>query len=153
MQLVLDSVPPSTYIGWEFLLGVDSLRNLQGDQSGALDPAHNMYWSWKTGYIFMRFKGDSPESPLGKLHFDVGGIKPQTNTIRSLSFAFQEPLRLRSGMVAEINVAVDLAHLFKGGETIDFANIYRCMGGPKAVKLADNYANGMFEMRAVEARQ
>jgi hypothetical protein len=33
----------------KFLLGVDSLKNVSGIQTGALDPAKGMFWTWNTG--------------------------------------------------------------------------------------------------------
>ena len=52
LQTNLDSVSAI-----QFLLGVDSLRNVTGVQTGALDPAMDMYWTWNTGYVMAKLEG------------------------------------------------------------------------------------------------
>lgn len=37
-------IPFGKYTSIQFLLGVDSARNVSGVQSGALDPLHGMFW-------------------------------------------------------------------------------------------------------------
>ncbi|WP_282637370.1 MbnP family protein [Sphingobacterium thalpophilum] len=150
LELDLKNIPPGDYKGISFIIGVDSLRNLKGEQKGALDPAHKMYWSWKTGYIFLKLTGSSSKSPDGKIHFDVGGIKRETNTIRRQELTLPQTLHVSGNKTARIMVKADAAQLFKGKETIDFSTIYKCMGGPKAVKVADNYANGMFKIEKIQ---
>jgi hypothetical protein len=50
----LENIPAGEYEAISFILGVDSLRNCSGAQSGALDPFKGMFWSWNTGYIFLK---------------------------------------------------------------------------------------------------
>src|SRR5262249_39442029 len=42
----INRLPEGTYNRVEFLIGVDSLRNVSGAQKGALDPKHEMFWTW-----------------------------------------------------------------------------------------------------------
>ena len=73
------------------MIGVDSARNTSGAQLGALDPANSMFWSWNSGYIFVRMEGNSPQStqPYNKLQFHIGGFKGATNCIKG-EFDFSE---------------------------------------------------------------
>lgn len=151
LRLDISKVPAGEYKGLAFIIGVDSLRNLKGDQSGALDPANKMYWSWKTGYIFLKMTGESPQSPNGRIHFDIGGIKPETNTIRKQDLLFPKMLKVNTGKVSSVGIVTDLAQLFEGKETIDFSEINKCMGGAKAVKIADNYVNGLFKVSRIQS--
>ena len=48
----------------QFLLGVDSAKNVSGIQSGVLDPARGMFWTWNTGYVMAKMEGSSPVSPM-----------------------------------------------------------------------------------------
>ncbi|MEP6727577.1 MAG: MbnP family protein, partial [Bacteroidota bacterium] len=32
-----------------FIIGVDSIRNISGVQTGSLDPANGMFWTWNSG--------------------------------------------------------------------------------------------------------
>lgn len=146
LKINLTNVPAATYKKISFIIGVDSLRNLRGSQTGALDPANKMYWSWNSGYIFVKLTGISPQAPEHKLRFDVGGIQPNTNTIRSQSFNLLKPVAVTAKSAAKLKFDVNAAALFKGKETIDFATMNRCMGGPKAVVIANNYQNGMFRL-------
>src|SRR5688572_26051549 len=41
----LQNVPLGNYNSIEFIIGVDSARNCNGAQTGALDPLADMYWS------------------------------------------------------------------------------------------------------------
>ncbi len=57
----IKNVPAKKYISISYTLGVDSIRNVSGAQTGALDPANGMFWTWNSGYIFMKFEGASPK--------------------------------------------------------------------------------------------
>jgi hypothetical protein len=150
LQFDLAGIPAGTYKAISFIIGVDSMRNLKGEQKGALDPANKMYWSWKSGYIFLKLTGNSAQSPAGEIHFDVGGIKPETNTIRKQELTFKQPFKVSGNKENHVELSANVAQLFKGKETIDFSETYKCMGGPKAVKIADNYGRGMFRIIKVQ---
>lgn len=51
------TVPNGDYVKMRFLFGVDAAHNTSGDQAGDLDPSNGMFWSWATGYIFMKHEG------------------------------------------------------------------------------------------------
>lgn len=64
-------VPKTTYKSISFLLGIDSLRNHTGEQNADLSPSKGMFWTWATGYIFLRLKA---QTPSGKnIGIDMGG--------------------------------------------------------------------------------
>ena len=56
-QLQFDSIPKGHYTSMRFQLGIDSLHNHNLDQAGDLDPVNGMFWSWNTGYIFLKHEG------------------------------------------------------------------------------------------------
>lgn len=41
-----------------FQLGVDSATSSSGIYEGALDPIHGMYWTWHSGYVFLKIEGN-----------------------------------------------------------------------------------------------
>lgn len=41
----------------DLLFGIDSLTHQLGPLPGDLDPVHGMYWTWQTGYIFLKLEG------------------------------------------------------------------------------------------------
>ena len=83
----LDKIPVGEYTSIQFLLGVDSLHNCSGAQSGALDPIHAMFWTWNTGYIFLKLEGKSTLSnlPGNTLEYHIGGYKKPANCIRTIT--------------------------------------------------------------------
>ena len=56
------SLPENEYDSIQFLLGVDSVLNTSGAQTGALDPMNDMFWTWNSGYVMEKLEGTSPQS-------------------------------------------------------------------------------------------
>lgn len=89
-----------------FTVGVDSILNESGPREGALDPRNGMYWTWATGYIFLKLEGtlESPTTPRRVYEVHVGGYKaPYRNMIDVVLPVHQQ---LSSDTVS-IDVAVD----------------------------------------------
>lgn len=77
-------VPGICYDHIEFSLGVDSLTNISGAQTGDLDPAKGMYWAWQTGYVNFKLEGYSSHCNTRKhaFQFHLGGYRfPVTQEI------------------------------------------------------------------------
>ncbi|MDR6943763.1 MbnP family protein [Mucilaginibacter pocheonensis] len=147
----LKGVPTGKYKAISFLIGVDSTRNFGGAQSGCLDPANGMFWTWNSGYIFLMLEGNSPQSAakFHKLTFHVGGIKRQ-NTLRTFSQSFKKPMLITVHKPTSIGIKADAAVLFKGKNLIDFSKLSYTMGGPNAVLLADNYSDSLFTIELLK---
>jgi len=79
--LKLTEVPEGTYVAMKYTLGVDSIRNISGAQSGALSTSNNMFWSWNNGYIMMKAEGESPQSSDNTFTFHLGGFKGVNNVV------------------------------------------------------------------------
>lgn len=77
------AVPSFRYRGISFLIGVDSIRNVSGAQTGALDPANGMFWTWNSGYIMAKLEGHSPLSPLinNKFEYHIGGFQGNNSVL------------------------------------------------------------------------
>ncbi|WP_419802837.1 MbnP family protein [Mucilaginibacter sp.] len=144
----ISGIPEGKYTGISFTIGVDSVRNFAGAQTGALDPAKGMFWSWNSGYIFLKLEGESPRSTAKKnrLTFHIGGAKNPDNTIRTFAQKFPKVLKISDGKLPEMEIVANAAALFRGKTTIDFAKLNFTMGGPNSVVVADNYANGLFKI-------
>jgi hypothetical protein len=141
-SIEIPNVPAGDYKSVSFTIGVDSLRNVSGAQTGALDPANGMFWSWNTGYIFVKMEGASPAATGNDLTFHIGGISTQVNTIRKVTLALtNENITVRKNIAPEIHLFVDLNKMFSGVNTIDFATLSTTMGDANSVKVADNYAS------------
>lgn len=146
----LADIPAGDYSAIEYTIGVDQARNFAGAQTGALDPARGMFWSWNAGYIFLMFEGTSSKSTqtANKLFLHVGGASGTTNCIRTVSLALPSVMRIRENTEPDVHFFVDVAALFKGSTTINFAikDQSGFHGGASAVLVADNYVNGLFRI-------
>lgn len=146
-EITLQNVPAGNYTEVTFTIGVDASQVDQGAQTGALDPAKGLFWSWNSGYIFMAVEGVSPASTEdgNVFQFHVGGYKTDAasnnvNNIRTITLSFNgDSAPVRPQHEPEVHLLFDVNKFLSGtGEQVTFsANASRHM--PMACqKLADN---------------
>lgn len=143
----ITNVAAGTYTSITFMIGVDSLHNVSGAQTGALDPLNGMFWSWNTGYIMAKFEGISPQSTQTdhSLTFHIGGFAGAENTIRTVTLTLPQPITINNNAY-HLQINADVAKWFAAPNIIDFsATNSLMMPGSMAMKIADNYAN-MFSL-------
>jgi hypothetical protein len=146
--ITIPDVPTADYKGFSFTLGVDSTRNVSGDQTGALDPANSMFWSWNTGYIFTKIEGTSPQitDMGGAFEYHLGGFKESngTNAIKYFSHNFSgEVMSIKPTATPQVHMVVDIAQIFNGANTLSVATTPMVhMPGAMAVGLQTNFASG-----------
>jgi hypothetical protein len=159
-HITLTGVPEGDYKGITFTIGVDSARNVSGAQKGALDPSNNMFWSWDSGYIFTKLEGYSPQSTTSAITFHIAGFKKPNNTIRTVSPAFPSgtTLLVRADHNPEIHLNMDVMAMFVGKPGVAGTGDIRFntmpdvqSAGANAVRLANNYAAGMFSIEHIHA--
>ena len=146
------SFPAGQYSGIRFTLGVDSVRNFSGAQTGVLDPANGMFWTWNSGYIMVKLEGNSSSAPTpdNKFEYHVGGYSAAESVIRKIELTFPSG----TGEFAEnasttITINADLAKWFQGDFELKIANNpVISTPGELAVKLANNYQH-MFSVISV----
>lgn len=144
MSFDVHGVPYGTYSSITFMIGVDSAHNVTGAQSGALDPVNNMFWSWTTGYIMLKFEGTSPKSPNanGAIALHAGGFSGANNVLKTVTLTFPSPITVDKNGENHIHLQANVLAMFKSPNVIDFSvtnGIH--MPGPDAKAFADNYAN------------
>lgn len=145
-MVTVDNIPAGRYVSVSFIIGVDSLRNVSGAQTGALDPASGMFWSWNTGYIMAKMEGESVGTAL---RFHIGGFSGTENVLKTVTLPFTQPLVV-SNNTLHFHLLADLGKWFSGTHLIDFSTLNGVhMAGADAVKIADNYA-GMFLLEKSE---
>jgi len=71
----------------ELMLGVDSLTNVSGAFSGALDPTNGMYWTWQSGYINIKIEGHSLRTNKPFV-YHLGGYQGQFSSAQKLRFNY-----------------------------------------------------------------
>ena len=150
--IVLDSVPVGNYNAINFILGVDSLRNTSGAQTGALDPSYGMFWSWNQGYIFLMMEGNSPNSAAfnNTLIFHLGGFTQPYNCIRKINPTFgTSDLISSDGKTSTVEIKTDLLKMFESPSLIKFVQTSEGMGGAVAYTIANNCVN-MFSVTSIQ---
>ncbi|TAH27682.1 MAG: hypothetical protein EAZ07_00355 [Cytophagales bacterium] len=123
-QYSIKDVPKGEYIGIKFGVGIDSITNhsdptVHKKESPLAMQTPNMYWTWKSGYIFLSFEGScdttiaQSDSPImgrfkGEYLFHIGNDWLYKNVSLSL------PKTLLFDESKEINIEVDLTLFFDG---------------------------------------
>jgi hypothetical protein len=150
LQFSFANVPVKNYSSITFMIGVDSLRNVSGAQTGALDPASGMFWTWNSGYIMAKFEGNSPKSTnITKLvEFHIGGFKGTNSVLKTVTLPLTTNATITGTITPVVEINADLAEWF-APNAISFAMTSSVtMPGAMAKKIADNYAN-MFTITKV----
>ena len=134
------SIPLLKISSIRFLLGVDSLRNVSGIQSGALDPVKGMFWTWNSGYIMAQLEGTAPvaATPGHRFIYHIGGYKNEQNAARYIDIKLDK----NENELREINIQADINKWFKGEHIIKIAETPVCeTPGNLAINIADNYSH------------
>ncbi|TKK70738.1 hypothetical protein FC093_03330 [Ilyomonas limi] len=136
--------PAGNITAIQFLLGVDSITNTTGVQTGDLDPAKGMYWVWNTGYIMAKLEGTSAvaKSPGRQFSYDVGGYKYGENAARKIDLpvpaAFYQETSLSKSR--DVIIKADVLKWFAGTHDVKIAEHPMCHEpGKLAMDIADNY--------------
>ncbi len=135
----------NTYTTISFVLGVDSLRNVSGAQSGALDPLNDMFWTWSTGYIMAKMEGNSPVSsqPNNRVEYHMGGFAGTNSVLKKITLAMPagKTIDIRKGKISVLRIDADLNTWWQGPNDIRMAVLPVCTTpGVQAKAIADNYA-------------
>lgn len=151
--------PKGHITGIRFLLGIDSITNVNGVQTDDLDPAKGMFWIWNTGYIMAKLEGSSPQSkaPAKQYSYDIGGFKPGENVTREISLSLKvsgqlsaissQPLPTTNHQASTFIITADISKWFYGKNEIKISEQPMCHSpGKLAMQVADNYA-AMFSVR------
>lgn len=144
-RISLNNSQSGNYQSIEFIVGVDSLHNCSGAQSGSLDPLNGMFWTWNSGYIFFKLEGKSSYSnlPENLIEYHIGGYKTPNNNIRKIN------LQLDSKKTTEILLNADIEKLFSSNDEIDFTETPSITTTTKAHLIANQFS-GMFTVEKQE---
>ena len=158
-DIVLKDVPQGNYTEVTFTIGVDANQVNQGAQTGALDPAKGLFWSWNSGYIFMAVEGVSPASTQTNNVFEyhVGGYKEvagtsQANNVKIITLSFNgDEVPVKMGHEPEVHVLYDVNKFFNGtGASVTFATNASRHSPASCVDIANNIT-GAFSVDHVHA--
>ncbi|MES1215009.1 MAG: MbnP family protein [Bacteroidota bacterium] len=149
------SVPEGNYSAISFLLGVDSLHNVSGAQTDALDPMNGMFWTWNTGYVIVKLEGRSSVSTLpgNLIEYHLGGFKGPDKVNRRISLPFPEGnMYVNDKKTLVLNVKADINLFFSGINKLPIkANPACTSAGSLARQYAENYAT-LFSISSAEVQ-
>lgn len=157
-EIVLKNVPAGDYTALKFMIGVDSAKSVSpiAERPGVLDPAagaNGMYWSWNSGYIFVKVEGTSPQAPLDpgtnantfQYHTGLfGGLNsPTLNNLKTVHLHTHhgEPAMVRQSGGPHFHLYVDVLEMFTNPVNISVATNPTSHAGPYSKTVADNYAD------------
>lgn len=144
LQIVsIDSVPTAEYVKVSFMIGVDSLHNVSGAQTGDLAPSKEMFWSWNTGYRFIVAEGKHvKQSGNTMFTYHIGGFLEPNNAIKELDFTFENNLSVSPEATPRPHFNVNVGGFWNNTTSIQNYTMVH-MPGAKAVVLANNFSGAV----------
>ncbi len=134
-----------------FLLGVDSLYNVSGAQTGDLDPANDMFWTWNSGYVMAKMEGRSSSSALNNIfEFHIGGFAGRYSVLKNIALPLAPgKLVVHKGSTSEVIIQADADAWWQSPNDIRLSNSPAITTpGIMAKKISDNYSK-MFSVKSV----
>lgn len=153
IEVQLNAVPFNRLM---FQVGIDSIWNVSGAQTGALDPMNGMFWTWNSGYIMAKLEGSSSFSRglNNTFTYHIGGFREGEKTQREviLPLPNQQEWILEKTNITEMVIDVNIDKWFRSAHDLPISAVSENMSpGPLSVRYADNYAN-MFTLNSVVRR-
>ncbi len=139
LLLSLNNIPAGNYKEMRYTLGVDSTRNVSGAQDGALAPSNGMFWSWNTGYIFLKAEGTSPQSSNNNFMIHLGGFSGANNIITNKSTNFGgASLTISESATPMVHLTANPGMLWHSAQSVSQTNMLH-MPGAKAKQMATDF--------------
>ncbi len=152
LHFSVKDIPEGDYEKIQFLIGVDSVRNFSGAQTGALDTKYGMIWSWSTGYIMAKLEGSSPQSssPDQSVSYHIAGYKGLYSVLQKVELVFPKSLHLGQDHQGALFLNANIARWFDGPNFPGFDKLPNVgIEGINAYKISQNYQN-MFGVDSVQ---
>lgn len=149
-KIVTITAEAGSFTSISFLIGVDSIYNVSGTQTGELDPEKGMFWTWNSGYIVAKLEAISLVStaPNNNVTYHIGGFKTGQNVSRLIML--QLPGVKQNKTISEMIIEADADKWFSGVHSLKISEHAVCTTpGQLALQYADNYA-AMFTIASVK---
>lgn len=156
-HILLEDIPAGEYNKITFTVGVDSSGIVNGAAGGALDPATcKMFWNWNSGYIAVKFEGQSSASNGGVsgaetitgdnphgMAYHIGGWKNIPGGVfvynnKRLTFTFDTVVKIEEKFAPELHMIFDVLKMFDGHHAIDFTGNHNVHKPADGVHVAEN---------------
>ncbi|MBD2701259.1 hypothetical protein IC229_11470 [Spirosoma sp. BT702] len=161
--ITLKDVPSGNYTEMSFMIGVDSLKSVSPvtERTGVLDPTSygddGMYWSWNSGYIFLKIEGTSvavPKTVNANQNFAIhvggygggwNGSAKTVNNLRTITVPLTTKATVRANIAPEVHLFVDALKIFDGPNKLSLATTNSVHSPAVATPVAENYKT-MFQV-------
>lgn len=148
-KIHLHDVPAGKYKAMEYTLGVDSLRNVSGAQTGDLAVSKGMFWDWNSGYIMLKAEGTSPQSSTGSYAFHLGGFSGTNNIVTKKTTDFGGAiLNITTSTEPTVVLLANPARLWHSSPSVATRNTIH-MPGANAVTMANTFY-GNFSFKEIQ---
>lgn len=156
--VTVSEIPAGEYNKITFTVGVDSTGVVNGASGGVLDPANKMFWSWNSGYIAVKFEGQSNVSNGGcsgaetvtadnknGIVYHVGGWKNIAGSAfvynnKKITLTFDTNVKVEKGKAPELHLVFDVLSMFKGTKNTDFTGNHNVHKPSDGADMANNIA-------------
>lgn len=154
--VTLNDVDAADYTEITFGIGIDQERFAlgaegQGDFLAEAQTA-GMMWSWATGYRFMRFDGtySSATETDAALNVHMGSVGTSLDNYKEVTLTFPNSLRVRETAQPEVHIVADIAKVFDGETSVNFADGYsQVHTNATTTPVIANNLKGIFEVHHV----
>ena len=147
LNFTIPNLPPGTYTAVKVLLGVDSLRNVSGAQTGALDPMYGMFWTWSSGYIMAKVEGAFKHGVTGtntNFSFHLGGFAGEYSVLHEVVLPLPQNLVVGNNTTSTITFKSDVLKWFASPNMVKFDELNQVGSlGEDAHKISQNYAGSL----------
>ena len=142
-QINLSDIPAGNYTEMEYVMGIDSARNVSGAQDGVLSVTEGMFWNWNSGYIMLKAEGTAPNAASNLFQFHLGGFTGANNIVMTKNTNFNGGvLAIASDKSPRITLKANPAKLWHSSPSVSVKNIIH-MPGAEAKTMADNFYAGI----------
>ncbi|HBI40357.1 MAG TPA: hypothetical protein DDY16_05355 [Tenacibaculum sp.] len=149
--IILKDIPAGKYTKIRFGIGVDRERFLQGQavqgDFWTLAEDYNLTWSWQAGYKFIVLEGtftsdDKEKDAPFMLHIASRGSNGD-DLYREIELPMDLAI-VSNEQSPQLHIKVNASAMLDGNEKIKLADQSTVMGGPNALKIADNCKDMFF---------
>lgn len=143
-EIELTNIPAGNYTELEYVMGVDSTRNVSGAQDGALSVSEGMFWNWNSGYIMLKAEGTAPNAAANTFQFHLGGFSGANNIVTKKNTNFDgSVLTIASDKSPHIHLKANPARLWHSSPSVSVKNTIH-MPGAEAKTMADNFYGAIY---------
>ncbi|MGN6476350.1 MAG: MbnP family protein [Flavipsychrobacter sp.] len=141
--ITIPDIPFMNYTAVQYTMGVDSLHNVSGAQTGALSLQNGMFWDWNSGYIMMKAEGRSPNSPTGSFALHMGGFSGQYNVVTVNTAEFGKTVQIGNGANPTITMVTNPSDLWDNAPSVKVNSVIH-MPGAYALAMAKGFYGGIY---------